>query len=65
MHNCSSPYYFEEFSIVLTVMVFGDLSLDQVFNDKNNKKIYFRTHPVWWQDKILPPRLKVVSCLRR
>ena len=22
------------------------------------------THPVWWQDKILPPRLKVVSCLK-
>ena len=65
MHNCSSPYYFEEFSYCSDSNgIWRFKSIDQVFNDKNNKKIYFMTHPVWWQDKILPPRLKVVSCLK-
>ena len=38
-------------------------SLDKLILDENVKKLYVLTHPIWWQDKVMSPREKIIKSI--
>lgn len=64
MHNASYDKALEDFKFCSDSNgVWKSNSIDQVFKDTENNKVYFLSHPLWWQNEVLSPRLKIQKCV--